>query len=406
MVRQQLLLPLVLIFSGAILGQAMSAVLIYEHQGQKTSIGATICSGETDTCATARESAIAGIFGILPLPTFGFLFYSGIFALAVTTLLVFHNLPLNLLLYASIGGLLFDIFLLLYSIFFLQGICKLCAITYVATVILLIGVVIIRKRGDKIMKSDSLSIKGIAGGLTSFAVFFALAIFFQTSAKAEPPGVDVAQTKREKELLIQLQNELYKQWKESPRLNLDVPAAASKGAKNPVLVIQEFADALCPHCRDMGQKLAEFSKKHPDHVRVIFRHYPLDMTCNSAMKRAFHAGSCDLARAMECGDQQGKFWNMHDSIFNAQENFMRNPVSDKAIESLAESAQVDKSRLMQCYVSKSTMAKVKNDIAAANKFQISGTPTLIVNDRRLPGVPGDYIISVLEKLLSEEMVRK
>jgi len=256
------------------------------------------------------------------------------------------------------------------------------------------------------MKSDSLSIKGIAGGLTSFAVFFALAIFFQTSAKAEPPGVDVAQTKREKELLIQLQNELYKQWKESPRLNLDVPAAASKGAKNPVLVIQEFADALCPHCRDMGQKLAEFSKKHPDHVRVIFRHYPLDMTCNSAMKRAFHAGSCDLARAMECGDQQGKFWNMHDSIFNAQENFMRNPVSDKAIESLAESAQVDKSRLMQCYVSKSTMAKVKNDIAAANKFQISGTPTLIVNDRRLPGVPGDYIISVLEKLLSEEMVRK
>jgi protein-disulfide isomerase len=51
------------------------------------------------------------------------------------------------------------------------------------------------------------------------------------------------------------------------------------------------------------------------------------------------------------------------------------------------------------------MAKVKADIAAGNRIKVTGTPTVIVNDRRLPGVPLEFVPGILEKILLEESKR-
>jgi protein-disulfide isomerase/uncharacterized membrane protein len=405
MQKKSLFVPLLLVVAGALIGLVFSGALIYEHNGAKTQIGSTVCeASETSSCDKAKESAMGQIFG-LPLALYGYIFYGGIAALACFLLLSLNDTATSLLFWGAIAALAFDIFLMLYSVFLLGGVCRMCAITYVASVLIAIGAYLFKKRSETMIKpeSSSLAAKG------SFSVILLLTIasglFFHLNAQANQGPKAEGKTAEERRLREQLNEEFYRQWKTGETLGLDKPRSGVKGAANPILTIMEFADPLCPHCKEMGIVLGEFVKKYPDKVRVIFRHYPLDIQCNSAMKRAFHVGACDLARAMECAEAQGKFWPMHDAIFAQQDVFMRNPVTEKAVESLATAAGANAAQLTGCFRNQSTMAKVKADIAAGNKIKVTGTPTTIVNDRRLPGVPLEFVPGILEKILLEESKR-
>ena len=405
MQNKSLFTPLLLVALGALIGLIFSGALIYEHNGAKTQIGSTVCeAGETSSCDKAQKSGMGKIFG-LPLALYGYIFYGGMAALACFLLLSVNDTATSLLFWGAIAAVAFDIFLLLYSVFLLGGICRMCALTYVASLLLAAGAFLFKKRSESMIKpeSSSLAAKG------SFSVMLLLTLvsglFFHVNALANQGPEAEGKTAEERRLREQLNEEFYRQWKTGEALGLDKPRSGSKGAANPVLTIIEFADPLCPHCKDMGIVLGEFVKKYPEKVRVIFRHYPLDIQCNSAMKRAFHVGACDLARAMECGEAQGKFWPMHDAIFSQQEVFMRNPVTEKAIESLAATAGANAAQLIGCFRNQATLAKVKSDIAAGNKIKVTGTPTTIVNDRRLPGVPLEFVPGILEKILLEESKR-
>jgi len=405
MFKKPLILPATLVFVGAFIGLLFSGILIYEHNGAKTQLGSAVCDvNETSSCEKAKDSAVGKVFGF-PLALYGYVFYGSMAALAAFLLLSLNDTALRLLFWGSIAALLFDVFLLLYSLVVLGSICRLCAITYIASVILAAGAYLFNRDGAKMIKAENISMAGKA----VLGVLFAATLgsgFFLNNASLQAQSAPVAgATEQEQKLREQLNNEFHKQWKAGELVKLDKPRSGSKGAANPVLTIVEFADPLCPHCKDMGIVLNEFVKKHGDKVRVIFRHYPLDIQCNDAMKRAFHVGACDLARAMECGEAQGKFWQMHDAIFMQQELFFRNPVTERAIESLAAGAGLNTGAMGSCFKSQATMAKVKADIAAGNKIKITGTPTTIINDRRLPGVPLEFVPGILEKILLEESRR-
>ncbi|AFM13579.1 Vitamin K epoxide reductase [Turneriella parva DSM 21527] len=405
MFKKPLILPAALVITGALIGMLFSGILIYEHNGAKTQIGSAVCDvNQASSCEKAKDSAVGKIFG-LPLALYGYAFYGTMAALALFLLLALNDIVLSLLFWGAISALLFDAFLLLYSLVVLQGICRLCAITYIATVILAVGAYLFNRDGAKMIKAETISISAKAVLGLVFAATIGSGLFFHTASLQAQSTPVAGATEQEQKLREQLNNEFYKQWKAGEIVKLDKPRSGSKGAANPVLTIMEFADPLCPHCKDMGVVLNEFVKKHGDKVRVIFRHYPLDIQCNDAMKRAFHVGACDLARAMECGEAQGKFWPMHDAIFSQQELFFRNPVSERAIESLAAGAGLNTAAMGACFKSQATMAKVKADIAAGNKIKITGTPTTIINDRRLPGVPLEFVPGILEKILLEESRR-
>jgi protein-disulfide isomerase/uncharacterized membrane protein len=405
MEKKSLIIPLLLVLAGAIIGLVFAGALIYEHNGAKTQIGSTVCeAGETSSCDKAKQSAVGRIFG-LPLALYGYIFYGGIAALACFLWLSLNETATSLLFWGAIAALAFDIFLLLYSIFVLGGVCRLCAITYIGSLLIAIGAYLFKKRSESMIKpeSSSLAAKGSFSAILLLTVVSGL--FFHLNAQANQTPQAEGKTPEERRLREQLNEEFYRQWKTGEALGLDKPQTGMKGAANPVLTIIEFADPLCPHCKAMSVVLGEFVKKYPDKVRLIFRHYPLDIECNSAMKRAFHVGACDLARAMECAEAQGKFWAMHDAIFAQQDVFLRNPVTEQAIESLAKAADANAAQLTACFRQKITMAKVKADISAGNRIKVTGTPTVIVNDRRLPGVPLEFVPGILEKILLEESKR-
>ncbi len=405
METKKLALPLVLLFVGSLLGLVFSGALIYEHNGAKTQLGSTVCNvNDTSGCDKAKDSAIGKIFG-LPLALYGYLFYGGVLALAAFVAFTPHEKAVQLLWWGAAAALAFDIFLLLYSLFVLGALCRLCAITYVATVTLFIGAFMLRKRTETLIKPERTRLAATGGFTLILLAVFTSGIFFHTDAVSRKGPQVQGKTDQEKELREQLALEFYKQWKSKPLLRLDTPKSGNKGSQKPVVTIMEFADALCPHCKSMGIVLDAFVKEHKDKVKLIFRHYPLDNQCNVAMKGSFHVGSCGLAVAMECGEAQGKFWAMHDIIFANQEVFFRNPVTDKAVESMAQSAGLNAAQLTACFRSQHTMPKIKNDVQAGIKIPIEGTPTLVVNGRLLGGVPLQYMSDVLERILFEESNR-
>ncbi len=89
--------------------------------------------------------------------------------------------------------------------------------------------------------------------------------------------------------------------------------APSKGATEPVVIIEKFSDFQCPACQRMAAPMAELVAANPETVAFVYRHFPLPM----------HAHARSAAKAAEAAGNQGKFWEMHDLIFEKQSEWRR-----------------------------------------------------------------------------------
>ncbi|HRP70875.1 MAG TPA: vitamin K epoxide reductase family protein, partial [Turneriella sp.] len=139
MENKALRIPLLIVILGALIGLFFSAVLIYEHNGAATSVGSAVCdAANASSCEKAATSTMGKILGF-PLALYGFLFYGGMVALAVFLFISLHDTVMRLLYWGAVAALAFDIFLFLYSITILGAVCRLCAVTYAATSIMVIG---------------------------------------------------------------------------------------------------------------------------------------------------------------------------------------------------------------------------------------------------------------------------
>ena len=172
--------------------------------------------------------------------------------------------------------------------------------------------------------------------------------------------------------------------------------SAVPAGKVPVMEIVEFADFQCPGCRAAAQYLKPFLRKHADKVRLTFRNYPLDGSCNGSVPNGGHRMACASARTAICAGQQGKFWEMHDLIFDNQES-----LSPQVLEELNGKAGVDAGQMAACLKDPKTETLLQQDIQWGDMIQLQSTPTLIINGRRLSGArsPKDLetLLGVLEK---------
>jgi len=105
-------------------------------------------------------------------------------------------------------------------------------------------------------------------------------------------------------------------------------------------------------------------------VQIVFKHMPLSM----------HSKAMDAHLAAEAANQQGKFWEMHDLIFE----FQREMSPAKYLEH-AGKIGLDVDRFKKDLVSKKVKARIDLDLAAAAKLGVTGTPAFFVNGRYLSG---------------------
>ncbi len=155
------------------------------------------------------------------------------------------------------------------------------------------------------------------------------------------------------------------------------------GSENPKVTIVEFADFQCPNCINAYQKVREISVKYKDDVKIIFRDFPV------------YEGSINMAMAARCAGQQGKFWTMHDKLFQAQ------PDSDiNSLKNIAQTIGINDKKFLSCMQEEKTLPLIRKDYSDGQNFGITGTPTFFINGYKIPGdIPRDIFIMIIEELI-------
>lgn len=165
---------------------------------------------------------------------------------------------------------------------------------------------------------------------------------------------------------------------EEVKQKLEMGHLPVKGNQNAPVTIVEFSDFECPFCgRFYSETLSQIEKEYIDtgKVKLYYRHYPL----------SFHPKATPLALVSECANDQGKFWEMHDKIFDATVAGTSSTATDADYTTWASELGLDTATFESCYTSKTHQAKIDEDFAAGTEVGVSGTPTFYINGRQLVG---------------------
>jgi protein-disulfide isomerase len=160
------------------------------------------------------------------------------------------------------------------------------------------------------------------------------------------------------------------------------------GAEDAKVTVVEFSDFLCPFCAKASRYIKLAESGTPDTARFVFRHFPLDKSCNGKIRSNLHPGACLLAEGAVCAFEQDKFWEYHDIAFETKGSISRSVVVDTASK-----IGLDLPEFKRCLDSGRGLKVVSEDIAAAYKAGVKSTPTLLINGRRLRGVPKPWMLN-------------
>jgi protein-disulfide isomerase len=162
---------------------------------------------------------------------------------------------------------------------------------------------------------------------------------------------------------------------------ISVDGEPFKGDKNAKLTLVEFSEFQCPFCgRHVRDTYPQLDKEYiqTGKVKYVFRDLPLE----SIHKNAFKA-----AEASHCAGEQNKYWEMHDRLFANQ-----NSLEPAMLSSHAQAVGVEPKKFQACLDSGKFAAAIRKDIAEANKYGITGTPTTVIGLTQ----PGSNSIKVLK----------
>ena len=153
-------------------------------------------------------------------------------------------------------------------------------------------------------------------------------------------------------------------------VTIDIGNSPTKGPENAKITLIEFSDFQCPFCSRGMQTMEAVLKEYPNDVKLVFKHLPLP----------FHPQAKPAARASIAAGKQGKFWEMHDALFENQKN-----LSDETYMNLAKEIGLDLAKFKKDYEDPEVAKMVEEDAALATKLGVRGTPGFFVNGVQVRG---------------------
>ncbi|MGA9996146.1 MAG: thioredoxin domain-containing protein [Pyrinomonadaceae bacterium] len=131
----------------------------------------------------------------------------------------------------------------------------------------------------------------------------------------------------------------------------------------------EYGDYECPYCRELHPLIQEMLKR-TEGMRFVYRHFPINN---------LHPHAARAAEAAEAASSQGRFWEMHDALFEQEQT-----LDDKRLSRLARKVGLDMERYEREMGKGDYRSKVEEDFKAALYHEgVTGTPTLYLNGLRL-----------------------
>lgn len=148
-----------------------------------------------------------------------------------------------------------------------------------------------------------------------------------------------------------------------------------KGEESAALTIEEFGDYQCPPCGNLHPVLQKIEDDYGTRVRLIFRNFPLQQ---------LHKNASTAARAAEAAGLQGKFWEMHDMIYEHQADWKDLPEPRTVYAGYASRLDLDVERFKADMEKPEIGARIVSDYRRGASLGVTGTPTLFINGRELP----------------------
>jgi uncharacterized membrane protein len=326
------------------LGLGVSIALQWIHvRAYLVPTATSFCSlGERLDCSTVALSRFSVVAGV-PLPILGAIGF-----LSMSIAAVRRSRWLLVLALASAGA---SVPLLALELFEIGSVCFLCEIVHAVCVAL--AVIAWRKRAELrplTDRADSLYVLAPAIGLLLSALLFTTPYFRVFS------------------------------WRS------DVPFATGKtpegqpwiGAERPKLVVHEYTDYACPHCKAAAVRSLRHLAAHSNEIRIV-RHQNPRMRCPVDRPQL-----CQLVRVAYCAGEQGKFWQMDRWLF--EHGVGKNQVD---VTTAAHDVGVDADKLARCVARPDTFERVAKEAELVAKKRFFGTPYYVIDGKRVAPVEAD-----------------
>jgi formate-nitrite transporter family protein len=156
-----------------------------------------------------------------------------------------------------------------------------------------------------------------------------------------------------------------------------------QGPLDAPVTLVEYGDYECPHCGRAYPIVKAAQRQLGDRLRFVFRNFPLAEA---------HPHARRAAEAAEAAAAQGRFWRMHDMLFEHQ-----HALEDAALLHYAEILQLDTERFARELRDGTYAQRVSDDVLGGARSGVNGTPTFFVNGVRYDGIwsPADQFIREL-----------
>jgi len=175
---------------------------------------------------------------------------------------------------------------------------------------------------------------------------------------------------------------------EPPRLRLAVGDDPARGPADAPVTIVEFSDFQCPYCSRATATLKKLETAYPGKIRLVYRDFPLVQ---------IHPNAARAAEAAACANEQGKFWPMHDVMFEHQDK-----LGEADLKQSAATLGLDAAKFDQCLESGRYTGQWKKDAAEGEQYGVSSTPAFFINGRL---VVGAQPFESFARIVDEELAR-
>ncbi|MBV9959633.1 MAG: DsbA family protein [Acidobacteria bacterium] len=197
---------------------------------------------------------------------------------------------------------------------------------------------------------------------------------------------------------------LYRAMKPAPDKTQNNPASMAapgaepphtRGVANAPVLLEEFGDFECPPCGQLYPVLKEIERDYGERLRVDFRQNPLV---------TMHKHAYDAARAAEAAGMQGKFWEMHDMLYEKQSVWTVAPDPRSEFQNYARALNLNEDTFMRDLVGEMASTRVALDLRRGKSLGVLGTPTVFINNRQLKAeeMTQDGIHKAIEAALKEK----
>ena len=155
------------------------------------------------------------------------------------------------------------------------------------------------------------------------------------------------------------------------------PADHTQGNEQAAIKLVEYGDYQCPHCAKAYFVIKEIQSTFGDQILFVFRNFPLQES---------HRYANIAAQAALAAGKQGKFWDMHNALYENQEH-----LNDDFIDHIADKLGMDIEQFEKDLYSDEIIDSVENDYESGVKSGVHGTPSFFVNGIKFDGGAEDLL---------------